>query len=254
MAVVGACGNRKEASVMGRGEVPFFFFWNPSKNFRLPCTTVGCISQRQPTRAMDLDALLDEAESMLQVQGEKAPSARSAVKTPAAQPKPKPAASTAAVDDVDDLLRDLELPHHLKHDRKQQASGSAPATASLSPITSPSSVCSSAQQRTIKCMPLLLGGCSLDLGANRGTSKCACSSLRCTSCDFKVCCFDNQRWAEDSDYLFFRNNMPEKDKLKAKLETAPGTRAYSCQCSWRSIDSETRVDADPALKWVCAKH
>ncbi|KAK3744457.1 hypothetical protein QZH41_012876, partial [Actinostola sp. cb2023] len=80
-----------------------------------------------------------------------------------------------------------------------------------------------------------------------------CDQLRCTSCDFKVVTFDNFQWQADCDYLFFRNNVPDFRKLKAKLIPKRGVRAYACQCTWRSVVDITVV-SDSKLKWVCGKH
>ncbi|OBS57826.1 hypothetical protein A6R68_11046, partial [Neotoma lepida] len=51
-----------------------------------------------------------------------------------------------------------------------------------------------------------------------------------------------------------RNNMPEFHKLKAKLIQKKGARAYACQCSWRTIEELTDLQADHELRWVCGKH
>ncbi|KAM6171181.1 cilia- and flagella-associated protein 418 isoform 3-T3 [Erethizon dorsatum] len=51
-----------------------------------------------------------------------------------------------------------------------------------------------------------------------------------------------------------RNNMPEFHKLKTKLVKKKGTRAYACQCSWRSVEELTDLQTDHQLHWVCGKH
>ncbi|XP_007111619.2 cilia- and flagella-associated protein 418 isoform X4 [Physeter macrocephalus] len=51
-----------------------------------------------------------------------------------------------------------------------------------------------------------------------------------------------------------RNNMPEFHKLKTKLIKKKGTRAYACQCSWRTIEELTDLQTDHHLRWVCGKH
>jgi len=65
---------------------------------------------------------------------------------------------------------------------------------------------------------------------------------------------NDYEWQEDCDYLFFRNNIPDFDKLKSKLTRRRGYCAYACQCSWRSIVQLTELWSDPQLKWVCGKH
>ncbi|OXB79886.1 UNVERIFIED_CONTAM: hypothetical protein H355_000916 [Colinus virginianus] len=81
-----------------------------------------------------------------------------------------------------------------------------------------------------------------------------CDQLRCTACDFRVLLFNDYIWDQSCDYLFFRNNMPELSKLRAKMIKKKGSRAYACQCSWRSIDELTELQADQRLRWVCGKH
>ena len=45
----------------------------------------------------------------------------------------------------------------------------------------------------------------------------ACDRLRCTSCDFRVIYFDDHIWHSRSDYLFFRNCVPDHKCLKKNL-------------------------------------
>ncbi|XP_060143303.1 cilia- and flagella-associated protein 418 isoform X1 [Globicephala melas] len=54
--------------------------------------------------------------------------------------------------------------------------------------------------------------------------------------------------------IWHRNNMPEFHKLKTKLVKKKGTRAYACQCSWRTIEELTDLQTDHHLRWVCGKH
>ncbi|KAF4022460.1 hypothetical protein G4228_014291 [Cervus hanglu yarkandensis] len=88
----------------------------------------------------------------------------------------------------------------------------------------------------------------------QGLGKRACDHLRCTACDFLVESYDDCRWDKSCDYLFFRNNMPEFHKLKTKLVKKKGTRAYACQCSWRTVEELTDLQTDHQLRWVCGKH
>ncbi|KAI3361259.1 hypothetical protein L3Q82_012926 [Scortum barcoo] len=82
----------------------------------------------------------------------------------------------------------------------------------------------------------------------------SCDQLRCTSCDFRVLMFDDFEWDSSCDYLFLRNNMPDRQKLRAKLRKRRGSRAYACQCSWFSTLEPTDLRDRPELRWVCGKH
>ncbi|KAG7469983.1 hypothetical protein MATL_G00134610 [Megalops atlanticus] len=110
------------------------------------------------------------------------------------------------------------------------------------------------QPASRKCCPVFLGGSSVATGVGTSTSQRACSRLRCTSCDFRVATFDDQEWDPSCDYLFFRNNMPDRERLQAKLKRKRGSRAYACQCSWHSAVALTDLRDRQDLKWVCAKH
>ncbi|XP_060680413.1 cilia- and flagella-associated protein 418 isoform X3 [Hemiscyllium ocellatum] len=78
------------------------------------------------------------------------------------------------------------------------------------------------QTRGKKCCPVYLGGSSAPLGLGTNTSR--------------------------------RNNMPDLNKLKVKTLSRKGTRAYACQCSWRSIQDLTDLREEQELRWVCGKH
>ncbi|XP_010015049.1 PREDICTED: protein C8orf37 homolog [Nestor notabilis] len=105
-----------------------------------------------------------------------------------------------------------------------------------------------------RCSPVYLGGSFSPHGIGTNTSKRTCDQLRCTACDFRVSLFNDYIWDQSCDYLFFRNNMPELSKLRAKMIKKKGARAYACQCSWRSIDGLTDLQTDQQLRWVCGKH
>uniref|UniRef100_A0A0B7A4D8 Cilia- and flagella-associated protein 418 n=1 Tax=Arion vulgaris TaxID=1028688 RepID=A0A0B7A4D8_9EUPU len=76
-------------------------------------------------------------------------------------------------------------------------------------------MCKSDQVR--RCFPVFLGGSENNMGRSSAANNKACDQLRCTSCDFKVYCYDNLSWNKDTDYLFLRNNVPNFHKLKIKL-------------------------------------
>ncbi|XP_039662810.1 protein C8orf37 homolog isoform X2 [Perca fluviatilis] len=73
-----------------------------------------------------------------------------------------------------------------------------------------------------KCCPVFVGGSSVTNGVGTATSK--------------------------------RNNMPDRQKLRAKLKKRRGLRAYACQCSWFSTSEPTDLRDQPQLRWVCGKH
>ncbi|XP_014583697.1 cilia- and flagella-associated protein 418 isoform X2 [Equus przewalskii] len=110
------------------------------------------------------------------------------------------------------------------------------------------------------CSPVYLGGSAAPCGIGTNTSQSsfslnrACDHLRCIACDFWIVSYDDYMWDKSCDYLFFRNNMPEFHKLKTKLVKKKGTRAYACQCSWRTIEELTDLQTDHQLRWVCGKH
>uniref|UniRef100_A0A674GXH9 Cilia- and flagella-associated protein 418 n=34 Tax=Telluraves TaxID=3073808 RepID=A0A674GXH9_TAEGU len=105
-----------------------------------------------------------------------------------------------------------------------------------------------------RCCPVYLGGSLSPSGIGTNISKRTCDQLRCTACDFRVSLFNDYIWDQSCDYLFFRNNMPELSKLRAKMIKKKGARAYACQCSWRSIDELTDLQTEQQLRWVCGKH
>lgn len=63
----------------------------------------------------------------------------------------------------------------------------------------------------------------------------ACSSLRCTACDFDVLRFPGRAWDRGVDYMYFRNHMPNTTLLGAKLLPTAGAAAYCCQCAWLTM-------------------
>ncbi|XP_068252364.1 cilia- and flagella-associated protein 418 isoform X1 [Nyctibius grandis] len=101
-----------------------------------------------------------------------------------------------------------------------------------------------------RCCPVYLGGSSSPYGIGTNISKRTCDQLRCTACDFRVSLFNDYIWDQSCDYLFFRNNMPELSKLRAKMVKKKGARAYACQCNWRSIDELTDLQTDQQLRHV----
>ncbi|XP_032324211.1 protein C8orf37 homolog isoform X4 [Camelus ferus] len=161
-------------------------------------------------------------------------------------------------DDLDSLINEIfEEPNFdKKHFKlKSKSSGNTSVRASIRGLGK-------------SCSPVYLGGSAVPCGIGTNTSQRdkkgkhmefaymhrACDRLRCVACDFWVVSYDDHRWDRSCDYLFFRNNMPEFHKLKTKLVKKKGTRAYACQCSWRTIEDLTDLQTDHQLRWVCGKH
>ncbi|KAM4567789.1 cilia- and flagella-associated protein 418 [Fundulus diaphanus] len=112
----------------------------------------------------------------------------------------------------------------------------------------------SSQSAGRKCCPVFIGGSSVANGVGTATSKRSCDQLRCVSCDFRVLMFDDSEWDASCDYLFLRNNVPDCQKLRARLKKRKGVRAYACQCNWFSSSEATDLRDQPRLRWVCGKH
>ncbi|XP_006161362.1 protein C8orf37 homolog isoform X2 [Tupaia chinensis] len=147
-------------------------------------------------------------------------------------------------DDLDSLINEIFEESNIdkKHFKlKSKSSGNTSVSASI-------------QGFGKSCSPVFLGGSTIPCGIGTNTSQRACDHLRCIACDFWVVSYDDFMWDPSCDYLFFRNNMPEFHKLKTKLLKNKGTRAYACQCSWRTVEELTDLQTDHRLRWVCGKH
>ncbi|XP_055759055.1 cilia- and flagella-associated protein 418-like [Salvelinus fontinalis] len=82
----------------------------------------------------------------------------------------------------------------------------------------------------------------------------SCDQLKCISCDFRVAMFDDHEWDPSCDDLFFRSNMRDCQKLRAKLRRRKGAQAHAYQCSWHSARDLTDLREQHQLKWVWGKH
>jgi len=93
---------------------------------------------------------------------------------------------------------------------------------------------------------------------NSAFSKSACDQLLCSQCNFRILFFLNFEWDTKVEYMFFRNNMPNVEKLSVMLLPREGSVAYCCQCHWISEKQEKILNlnqmnsTDP--KWICAGH
>ena len=162
----------------------------------------------------ELNGLLDEPVATLPRRGAE-PSAsvdrRAATdvqqQTGAAQRgSPPPASSALADSDLDALLADVES-FGLSETRTALPPRSH---AAARPSASPSSATTSASEHA--------------------------TNLRCSKCDLRVLRFAEKRWEADVDYMFLRNHMPNVDKLLPKLRSRDGDCAYSCQCTWVTVE------------------
>ncbi|XP_034003998.1 protein C8orf37 homolog [Trematomus bernacchii] len=200
----------------------------------------------------DLDELLDEVENKFCRNVSVGCSARVDPKESRkdneeqrTQSATKPTQSMSSVtDDIDALLEELlEEDYSDSPPRKAEAAPKGPEEKKLS-----------SQSGGRKCCPVFVGGSSVTNGVGTATSKRSCDQLRCTSCDFRVLMFDDCEWDPSCDYLFFRNNMPERQKLGSRLRRRRGQRSYACQCSWISASEAADLRGRPQLRWVCGKH
>lgn len=105
----------------------------------------------------------------------------------------------------------------------------------------------------IQCYVVYLGGTNVNFGISTSASKRACCHMHCCRCDFEVVVFEDFAWNETADYLFFRNNFPDVNKLRSKLVWKHGWRAYCCQCQWRSVAALTSAQQEK-LSWTCTPH
>lgn len=99
------------------------------------------------------------------------------------------------------------------------------------PTTADNQAASSASRSASSAQPSAAAG---TVGSSNAHQR-ICSSLRCTSCDFSVLRWDGYAWASDVEYMFFRNHVPDRRKLEAKIRRQAGAAAYCCQCSWVTV-------------------
>jgi hypothetical protein len=103
-----------------------------------------------------------------------------------------------------------------------------------------------------KCVQLYVGGPDLREGITPDImDPHFCSNLFCIGCDHKVIRFTDRKWKEGTDYLFLRNNYP--DRVGQNLVKAPRWAACCCQCTFCS-DQSTRKLPTFSTKWVCRGH
>ncbi|KAK0061742.1 hypothetical protein Bpfe_008657 [Biomphalaria pfeifferi] len=199
---------------------------------------------------VDIDELLDEVETKF-VKPSRPPSTRSS-----SVPNKKLEKKTVENDDnkknskcsLDSLINDIL---DIDLDKSEETTLGSSCSRNNSRLSATED--GKKSERFRRCLPVFLGGSSDGTGIGTSINKRPCDQLRCTSCDFKVCYFENRCWHKDTDYLFLRNNVPDLKKLEPRLSRKTGCRAYCCQCSWRNVQELSEL-SDPSLKWVCGKH
>mmetsp|Transcript_2218 Transcript_2218/g.4212 ORF Transcript_2218/g.4212 Transcript_2218/m.4212 type:complete len:204 (-) Transcript_2218:228-839(-) len=138
---------------------------------------------------------------------------------------------------VDDLLRELEL-----GEDEPRGFASTNAKTSRKVIENENRWSSEEKDEPLVCNTAVLGGEAARLG-RRGSAamKVASETVRCVKCDFAVERWTGMQWKDDTDYMFFRNNMPDRRKVATKLFPQKGKASYACQCTWLSVEDVISV-------------
>ncbi|ORX54161.1 hypothetical protein BCR36DRAFT_322425 [Piromyces finnis] len=112
---------------------------------------------------------------------------------------------------------------------------------------------SSTSHHKAKCTTVCIGGPE---GITIGNNKKSCSKLRCTSCDFNCMYFKDYEWSNKVNYLFFRNYVPNINKLSKELIPKKGSTSICCQCTWYTTNQTIPISSlkDKKIKWVCGGH
>lgn len=199
----------------------------------------------------DLDDLLDDIEKSLNEEDTKSnrklPRSTSTTSSKL-KTQPRTQTSVSVDEDLSDILDDDFPPLNISKPSKttkhvQVNQQYRDRTVSAIAISSKS-----------KCRSVLIGGSSYTPGQATLKERRTCNNLRCTNCDFKVIQINDCEWHSSVDYLFLRNNMPDFNRIKSKLVKRKGSRAYACQCSWKTATSAVELKSSMGLKWVCGRH
>eukprot|EP00602_Paraphysomonas_sp_CaronLab_P010459 CAMPEP_0185026396 /NCGR_PEP_ID=MMETSP1103-20130426/10502_1 /TAXON_ID=36769 /ORGANISM="Paraphysomonas bandaiensis, Strain Caron Lab Isolate" /LENGTH=336 /DNA_ID=CAMNT_0027559961 /DNA_START=94 /DNA_END=1104 /DNA_ORIENTATION=+ len=146
----------------------------------------------------------------------------------------------------DSLMQDLDV-----------SLPSPTSEADRAPFTPPIRATSTSSGNKIRCSRVVVAGSATARGPKTSAfSKLACDNLRCLQCNFEVMQFPERTWGSGVDYMFFRNNVPNVQKLSAELCIQSNSMAYCCQCRWLSAENEVVISTGNSSQpqWVCAGH
>lgn len=106
--------------------------------------------------------------------------------------------------------------------------------------------------RHVKCADIFLGGTKLKPGITTFfTEPHFCTNLHCIRCDHMVLRFPDFRWSDGVDYLFLRNNYP--NKVKSKLVPSKDSCSFCCQCTYKTYKDMQKLSMYDT-SWVCRGH
>jgi len=205
-----------------------------------------------------LDELLAHVDEALEYKPAGVSSSRQLPRSTASQsgsaaPAPtRRAQPRGTMDEIDALLEEAEALTRVSDE--EGAGGSGWKRSSAVPRRAAPTAGPSGQRASVsRCFPLRVGGTGCTLGLCTPVRKeTVCDNLRCTKCDFRVMRFPDREWTDAVDYMFFRNNVPDEERLSKQLRPRRGCAAYCCQCCWVSVvDAEVIAVGSQLDRWVC---
>ena len=160
---------------------------------------------------------------------------------------PKTSTSTASSSNVDEFL--AKLGSSSSSSSSFVSYSSSVSSTSKHPISNSTTSESRNKEQNSKCLKVFLGDESITRGLYRVSSGVsACDSLHCTKCDLKVVTLHNLAWKKNAQYIDFRNANTKFSSLLPLTIPRPGTTAYCCQCTWRSVSHLAGVN-EPLQKY-----
>ena len=77
-----------------------------------------------------------------------------------------------------------------------------------------------------------------------GLPRKECKNLICRSCGIRVLKFDGYEWDEDKiNYLFFRSNFGDFERLKKGMLYSPEKSVYSCGCKGVTVKNGLKIES-----------